>query len=376
MDPYGWHGHVVAAVRARSWRMRSAIVRTLRSRGRPDHHGWGVIPAVCDQESCIPHREGPEPIRPCRRAGHTDDVHGRVAHGGMVAAGPMHAEASHSLARRHRRSASARAVIDALAASEWRGVQLDARDGGMRPHGRRVGPSRSHSLLSRRQLTLTGIDLASESAFSDPSTQERAVDRTIDCIRLASALGASSISTVLPDRPASRSSACDRRGVGGGGVEWDPCGRLQCRGACSADDALVHALTRIAADVRWRSDRRHPWWGDRLAAARLDDVSPNGLYSTFHWRVVDLIDGVQGGDVSCDAGHRRRSRRRSGQCARPFQPSSRPDPRGRASLEYNRHADVLAHGVDLVDVSRIEHAVWNTATSLTACSRARTLVCR
>ena len=204
----------------------------------------------------------------------------------MVASRPMHAEASHSLlsVAIGGLPGQPRAVIDALAASGWRGVQLDARMAGMRPH--ELGESARRDLmglLSRRQLTLTGIDLwLPESAFSDPSTQERAVDRTIDCIRLASALGASSISTVLPEpglhpdlQPAIDAVLVEAESNGirvadcSVGAHAAPTMRPYVHALCLDPASLLTSGGDPIAAIHE--------WGDRLAAARLDDVSPNGL---------------------------------------------------------------------------------------------------
>jgi sugar phosphate isomerase/epimerase len=185
-----------------------------------------------------------------------------------------------------------RSVIDALAAGGWRGVQLDARMRGTRPH--ELGQSARRDLagvLKRRQLTLTGIDLwLPEGAFTDPATQERAVDRTIECIQLAADLGASAISTVLPE-PAMHADL--RPAIGAVLTEAESRGVrvADCSAGAHAEAALrphVHALGLDPAAVLTAGGDPvaavHDW-GDRLAAVRLDDVSPTGM------RVPPSVDG-------------------------------------------------------------------------------------
>lgn len=185
-----------------------------------------------------------------------------------------------------------RQVIDSLATSGWRGVQLDARTAGTRPH--ELGDSARRdlaSLLRRRQLLLTGIDLwLPEGAFADPSVQERAVDRTIECICLAADLGGCAVSTVLPE-PESHAQLLPAieavlAAAGARGVRIADCSR-----GASSVSALrphVHALGLDPATLLAGGEdpvaAAHAW-GSRLAGARFDDISPTGM------RVPPSLDG-------------------------------------------------------------------------------------
>lgn len=238
-----------------------------------------------EEDTFSPRRFGSRPRLDFKWTLQQGSIYGRVAHGAMVASRTMHEDngqliLSAALGGLH---GSPRQLIERLAGDGWRGVQLDARAEGMRPL--QLGTSARRdlaSVLRRRQLVLTGLDLwLPPEAYLDPAHQHRAVERTIECIKLAAELGACPVCMVLPSieaegnlesaleaiiiaaeesgvRIADFGSAVagTRDGSHAHGLGLDPAGLL----ACGTDPvAAVHA------------------WGTDLAAARLVDLSPEGM---------------------------------------------------------------------------------------------------
>ena len=173
-------------------------------------------------------------------------------------------------------------MIDGLAADGWQGVQLDVRVEGMRPHELGVSARRDlASLLRRRQLMLTGLDLwLPLEAFTDPAHQHRAVERTIECIDLAAELGRCPVSMMLPADvdDASKSildaivAAAADTGVRiadfGSGVS-------QVSESSHAHGLGLDPASLLASGMDPVSTVHA--WGSRLVAARLIDLSPQGM---------------------------------------------------------------------------------------------------
>lgn len=177
-----------------------------------------------------------------------------------------------------------RKAIDLLSSRSCRGVQIDARAEGTRPW--ELGPSARKDLVGhvqRRGMVLAGLDLwLPTSAFLEKDTIERAVDRTLECIDLAADLGHCPISMYLPnsnDSPEIDSALevilarADGQGVriaDHAPEAWkvEPVD-VHCHGL-GLDPATLLAAGEDPAAAAIA-------WGDRLASARLIDLTDGGV---------------------------------------------------------------------------------------------------
>lgn len=260
-------------------------VRLVLKRGQVAMDGVCFKSGSSDEDTFPSRRFGSRPRHDFKWTLQQGSIYGRVAHGVMVASRTMHENNGQLVlsAALGGLPGSPRQLIERLSGDGWRGVQLDARAVGMRPHELGASARRDlASVLRRRQLALTGLDLwLPPEAYSDPAHQHRAVERTAECIQLAAELGACPVCMVLPSieaegnlesaleaiikmaeesgvRIADFGSAVSgtRDGSHAHGLGLDPAGLL----ACGTDPvAAVHA------------------WGTDLAAARLVDLSPEGM---------------------------------------------------------------------------------------------------
>ena len=176
-----------------------------------------------------------------------------------------------------------RKAIDVLSSHSWRGIQIDARADGTRPSQLGISARRDLAgLLHRQGMVLAGLDLwLPESAFFEADTIERAVDRTVECIDLATDLGNCPISMLLPKQVDSSEldSALEviLAKAGGRGVRIADYARdapgmepvdVQSHGLGLDPASLLMAGEDPAAAALA--------WGDRLASARLVDLTGEG----------------------------------------------------------------------------------------------------